>query len=162
MKTQKRRRKENRTNYSKRYRLLRGKTPRLVFRRTNKQVIAQYVESLEAQDKIIFEIKSSELSKYGWPKSSEGSLKSIPASYLTGLIVGNEIKKRNLKKPIIDFGMLRMIKKNKNYAFIKGIIDAGVEIECKKETFPEESRIKGEKLKSKIDFEAIKSKINGK
>jgi hypothetical protein len=56
--------------------------------------------------------------------------------------------------------MNRVLHKNKIYAFLKGLIDAGIEINCKKEFFPEESRIKGEHLKNKIPFEEIKSKID--
>jgi hypothetical protein len=43
---------------------------------------------------------------------------------------------------------------------LKGLIDAGIKIECKKEFFPEEDRIKGEHLKNKIQFNEIKSKID--
>ena len=56
--------------------------------------------------------------------------------------------------------MTPALHKSKVYAFIKGIIDSGIKIRCKKEAFPEEERIKGEHLKNKVKFEEIKSKIN--
>ncbi|GAJ13133.1 unnamed protein product, partial [marine sediment metagenome] len=91
MKTLKRRRKEYKTDYSKRIKLLKSGAPRVVFRKTNRYLIAQYVISKEAQDKIEFGINSKHLMKYGWPKESKGSLKSISAAYLTGILVGKKI-----------------------------------------------------------------------
>ena len=91
MKTLKRRRKEYKTDYKKRFGLLKSGVPRIVFRKTNKYVSAQYVTSKEAQDKVILGISSKNLIKYGWPEISKGSLKSITASYLTGYLVGKKI-----------------------------------------------------------------------
>jgi large subunit ribosomal protein L18 len=161
MKTVKRRRKENRTNYLKRLKLLKGGMPRVVFRRTNRYVIAQYVLSEEAKDKIVFGISSKELLKYGWPKEFEGSLKSISASYLTGYLLGKKIQEKKLDKPIVDFGMNQTLYKTRIFGFLKGLIDSGIEISCKEEAFPEEERIMGKSLKedfSKV-FEGIKNKI---
>ena len=58
MKNLKRRRKEYKTDYKKRFELLKGSLPRIIFRKTNRYLIAQYVVSKEAQDKIIFGIDS--------------------------------------------------------------------------------------------------------
>jgi len=55
--------------------------------------------------------------------------------------------------------MLRTNHKGKVYAFLKGLIDAGLEISCKEEAFPESTRISGEGLKNDIEFKKIKSKI---
>ena len=161
MKTLKRRRKEHKTDYLKRIKLLKSSSPRVVFKKTNKYIMAQYVKSKEAQDKVEMGISSKILIKYGWPKEFEGSLKSIPASYLIGLLIGRKILEKKLEKPVVDFGMIRVLHKNKAFAFLKGLKDSGIEIECKEEFFPNEDRIKGKHLKkdfSKI-FEEIKSKI---
>ncbi len=160
MKVQKRRRRENKTDYGRRLKLLKSEKPRLVFRRTNKYVTAQYITSDEARDKAIVGISSSELLKYGWDKKAISGLKNITASYLTGYLIGKTIQKKKLEQPIIDFGMLQSLHKTRVYAFLKGVIDSGVTISCKEEAFPEESRIKGEHLKNKVDFEKIKSSID--
>jgi large subunit ribosomal protein L18 len=161
MKTIKRRRIENKTDYAKRIKLLTGGYPRIVFRKTNRYIIAQYVISIEAQDSIVFSINSKKLLKYDWPKELEGSLKSIPAAYLLGLLFGKKIIREKLKKPIVDFGMHRALHKTKPFAFLKGLIDSGVKIECPVENFPEEERIKGKNLVENFSkfFEIIKSKI---
>ncbi len=156
MKVQKRRRRENKTDYLKRLKLLKSDKPRLVFRKTNKYIIAQYVLSDEAQDKIEFGVNTKNLLKYGWPESAKGSLKSISASYLLGYLVAKRILKEKREKPILDFGMIQSLHKTKVFAFIKGLIDSGLDIPTKEEAFPEEERIKGKDMKNKIDIEKIK------
>lgn len=160
MKTLKRRRKEHKTDYLKRLNLLKSGKPRLVFRRTNRYVISQYVISEEAKDKTKIEVDSKKLLKYGWPEESKGSLKSIPAAYFTGLLIGKKIIKKKLETPIVDFGMFRSLHKTRIYAFLKGLVDAGIKIKCNEKNFPSGERIKGENLKNKIPFEEIKSKID--
>ena len=160
MKTLKRRRREHKTDYLKRLKLLKSEKPRVVFRKSNKYVIAQYVKSKEAKDKVKIGVSSKDLLKNGWPESAAGSLKSIPASYLTGYLIGKQIKNKKLEIPIVDFGMIRALHKTKVFAFLKGLKDAGIEVECDEKVFPSEGRIKGEHLKNKIDVEGIKEKIN--
>lgn len=162
MKTLKRRRKQSKTDYLKRMNLLKSEKKRIVFRKTNSYLIAQYVESDEAKDKIILGVNSKTLLDYGWQKEAKGSLKSIPAAYLMGYLIGKIIQDKKLEKPIIDFGMIRIKHKTKIFGFLKGVIDSGIEIDCKEEAFPEEERIKGASLKNKIDFEKIKSNIEKK
>ena len=161
MKVDKKRRKANKTDYLKRINLLKSGTPRVVFRKTNKYILSQYVTSKEAQDKVIMSINSTDLKKYGWPQEFQGSLKSIPASYLTGFLIGKKIIKQKLENPIVDLGMIRILYKTKVYAFLKGLKDSGVEIKCDEKMFPEEERIKGKNLKKDFSktFEKIKSKI---
>ena len=160
MKLQKRRRYQNKTDYLKRMKLLKGEKPRIVFRRTNKYLNAQYMESHEAQDKAVFGVSSKELTKYGWPEKKGSGLKNMSAAYLTGYLVGKKIQKDKLEAPIVDFGMERVLHKSRLYGFLKGLIDSGIKINCKEEAFPEEDRIKGEHLKNKVDFEKIKSNID--
>lgn len=161
MKTQKRRQKECKTDYHKRIKLLKGNSPRIVFRKTNRFIIAQYITSKQAQDKIELGITSKDLLNYGWPKEFAGSLKSISAAYFTGFLIGKKIIEKKLEQPIVDLGMLRNIHKSKFYSFLKGLKDAGVDINCSKEFFPEEDRIKGKNLKKDISkvFDKIKSNI---
>ena len=162
MKTIRRRRHENKTDYRKRIGMLKSGKPRLVFRRTNVAIITQYVVSKEAQDSPKFTITSKDLLKYGWPEAFKGSLKSLPASYLTGYLAGKKVLKDKMEQPIVDFGMFRTIHGTKLYAFLKGAIDAGLEISCPEDAFPSEDRITGKHLKEDFSkhFDAIKSKID--
>jgi large subunit ribosomal protein L18 len=163
-KVDKRRRRESKTDYAKRFKLLKGESPRLVFRKTNRYIIGQYVTSIEAQDKVEVGRTSKDLSSYGWPKDFEGSLKSLSASYLTGFLIGKEITKKKLEIPIVDLGMIRVISKNKAFAFLKGVADAGVKINCNEENYPDEDRISGKHMKSDFSktFKEIKLNIDKK
>src|SRR4030042_2313254 len=139
MRTAKRRRTENKTDYKARLILLKSQMPRVVVRKTNRYILVQYVQSEEARDKVILGISSKDLLKHGWEKEKAGSLKSIPAGYLTGLLLGTKIKAR--EEVILDLGMMRNVKKSRIYAVLNGLVDAGVKIKHKKEVFPEEKRI---------------------
>jgi len=159
--TLKRRKLEGKTDYLKRLKLLKSERPRVVFRKTNKYVISQYVVSDEAKDKIVFGLTSKNLMKYGWPEKLKGSLKSVPASYLTGYLTAKKILKDKLEKPIVDLGMQRVLAKTRIFGYLKGLIDGGVEIPCEEEKFPEEERLNGKSTKediSKIVTE-VKSKL---
>lgn len=160
MKISKRRRRENKTDYLTRIKLLKSNTPRIVFRRTNKYLIAQYVESANAQDKIKIGLNTKDLSKHGWPEEFKGSLKSIPAAYLLGFLMAKRIGKEKLEKPIIDFGMARTLHKTKIYGFLKGLTDGGIHISDKEDIFPEEDRVKGKSLKKDFSGEFEKIKLN--
>jgi len=159
-KTVKKRRNQNKTDYSHRMGMLKSNAPRLVFRKTNKYLAAQYVQSKEAQDKIVTGFNSKLLLKYGWPKENIGGLKSTTASYLFGYLISKKIQKEKLSKPIVDFGMIRMVKKSKVHAFLKGIVDAGISIGVKEEYLPDKDRIEGKHLKNKVPVSEIKSKID--
>ena len=156
-----RRRKSGKTDYGKRNKMLRGNLPRIVFRRTNRYIIGQYVSTKEAHDKIEIGVTSKELKKFGWPEKMEGSLRSITASYLTGLLIGKRIIKEKKEMPIFDFGMISSKSKTRPYAFLKGLVDAGLKINHDKKVFPEEDRIKGKHLKEDFSgmFEKIKMNI---
>ena len=166
MKMQRRRRQENKTDYSKRIKFLKSGLSRIVFRKTNRYIIAQFVISSEAQDFLKQSITSKELLKYGWPKELHGSLKSLPASYLTGFLIGNKIKENKLlkksEKVVVDSGMIKKVHKNRFFAFLKGLKDSEIEIECSEKFFPDENRLKGKHLKKDFSkfFEEIKQKIS--
>ncbi len=150
------RRRKGKTDYKARRGLLKSGKNRIVFRKTNKYIIGQLIKSKEARDKVIVGITSKELLKYGWPENAKGSLKSLPASYLTGYLLG---KKSKGEEVVFDFGMIRNVYKSRAYGFLKGLIDSGIEIKSDKKVFPEKDRIEGKHLKNKIDFNKIKNKI---
>lgn len=160
MRTMKKRRREGKTDYRARLNLLKSGLPRIVVRKTNRYILVQYIKSKEARDFVIATVNSKELLKYGWPRERAGSLKSIPAAYLTGLLLGKKIKNKE-GKFILDMGLTRNVKKSRIYAVLKGLIDSGIEVKYAKEKdiFPNNKRLEGEHLKNKIDFEKIKENI---
>lgn len=144
-----RRRLENKTNYTKRKKLLEGRKPRVVVRKSNKYVTVQYVTSKAAQDKIEVSITSKELLKMGWPKDKEGSLKSLGAAYLAGFLFGKKVAGKPLG--ILDTGLIRSTPGSRIYAIVNGIVDAGFKMPHNAEVFPDKERINSENLKSFFD-----------
>jgi large subunit ribosomal protein L18 len=162
MNVSKKRRLKRKTDYKARISLLRSGKPRIVFRKTNRYIIGQCVESKEAKDKVLAGKISKELLKYGWPKDAIGSLKSLPACYLTGYLLGKAVLDKDKSEGILDIGLTRNVKKSRIYAFLKGVIDSGVKIKSGKEIFPDEKRIRGEHMKKEINFDEIKQNIDKK
>jgi large subunit ribosomal protein L18 len=156
--TIRRRRRENKTDYKLRKKILEGGMPRLVIRRTNRYFIIQLVKSSEAQDKILMTMTSKELVKHGWNEKSMGSLKSIPAGYLTGLLAAKKVGKERLA---VDLGMQRTIAGGRVFSVVKGLIDGGANISANEKVFPSDERLEGEHLKPEVKemINKIKSKI---
>jgi large subunit ribosomal protein L18 len=154
-KLDKRRRRECKTNYNKRLILLKGIKPRLVVRKTNKYIIMQIVESLHAQDKILYSANTKDLLKQGWPEEKKGSLKSISAGYLGGLLLGKKALAGGFKdKIILDSGLIPSTKGSRVYAVVKGVADSGVDIPYDEKVMFDEEKI-AEKIGKDV-FDKIK------
>ena len=147
-KTVRRRRKEGKTDYKLRFGLLKSEKPRIVFRKSNKYIIGQTISSDIAQDKILVGVTSKDLLRNGWPEEKKGSLKSLPACYLTGFMLG---RKSKVKEAIFDIGLNRNVKKSRIYAFLKGVIDAGIKVSYKEEVMPEMKSIEREDMRKIIE-----------
>jgi large subunit ribosomal protein L18 len=158
LRTQKRRRRECKTDYKLRLNLLKSGLPRVVVRRTNKYFTAQIVESSEGQDKVLAGVTSKDLIKQGWDKKLEGSLKSVSAGYLTGLLLAKKAQPK--QKYIVDLGMTRTQDGNRVFAVLKGLVDGGMNIPANEKVFPSDERIAGEHLKD--DVKKVISKVKEK
>ena len=138
-----RRRREGKTDYYLRRKLVISGLPRLVTRKTLKHMIAQIVIAQPDGDKTLAYAHSKELvQKYGWL----GGTGNTPAAYLTGLLIGYKALKSNIEKAILDIGLHRPTKGNRVFAALKGAVDAGLEVPHKEEILPDESRIRGEHI----------------
>jgi large subunit ribosomal protein L18 len=154
-----RRKREGKTNYKKRLNLLLNDKPRLIIRKTLKNIIIQIVKYEEDGDKIIVGVNSKELEKtFEWKFSRN----NIPASYLTGYMLGKKAIKKDIKEAILDIGLEDSVKGSKLYSALKGVLDAGLKIPCSKDILPGDDVIKGKnivdyakKLSEKGDYEKI-------
>ncbi len=156
-----RRRRERKTDYKARLSLLKSFLPRIVIRKTNRYIIAQLVESKEAQDFVLCTANSKDLLKQGWPEKYRSSLKSLPAAYLTGMLLARMLKEKKIKleKAVIDLGIGRATKGSRLFACVKGLVDAGINLPHSKEIFPDESRIYGRHMKKETPIGDIKEKL---
>ena len=155
-----RRRREGKTDYRKRLKLLRSKKVRIVVRKTIKNTQIQFVEYKESGDNILISAKSNELiKKFNWKYSTS----STPAAYLTGLLAGKRAKDKGIDECILDAGRHPPVTGSKIFASIKGVTDAGIKCPYNEEKIPDDDRIKGKHLDSNImsSVDEIKNKIIG-
>jgi large subunit ribosomal protein L18 len=157
LKTIKRRRLECKTDYAMRLNILKSSLPRVVIRKTNKYFIAQIVESKAAQDKVVLGVTSKDLLDYGWDAKATGSLKSIPAGYLTGYLLAKKAKEGEY---IVDLGMAKNHKGGRLFSVIAGLKEGGLNVHASEEVFPTEEKLLGDGLKPEMKNMISKVKTN--
>ncbi len=139
-KVPRKRRREGKTNYYKRYAMIRsGKKIRAVIRKTNEYIIVQIIEFKAGGDRTLVGVHSKSLFKLGW----KGDPNNTPAAYLTGLLAGIKARKLGIKYAIPDIGLHRPVPGARVFAAIKGLRDAGIEVPASEEVLPDEDRIRG-------------------
>lgn len=136
------RKKEGKTDYKKRLKLLISGTERLVVRKTNTNTIVQIVQYNDDGDKVLVTVSSSSLKKLGWKYSTS----NIPSAYLTGLLAGKKAQEKKITSAIVDLGLYTPVKGSKLYAAVKGAIDSGLDIPHSEEIYPSEDRLKGKHI----------------
>jgi len=154
-----RRKREGKTDYSKRLRMLVSPLPRLVIRKSLKNIIAQIVAYDPKGDKVLASADSVQLKKLGWKLSRNNT----PASYLVGLMIGKRAVKAGIKQAITDIGLETSVKGSKIYAVVKGASDAGLKVPHSAEIIPTEDRIMGKHIKkSSAEIEKLMTDLKGK
>ena len=138
-----RRRREGKTNYYKRLKLIKSGKPRFVVRRTNKYIIVQVAEARIEGDRIIAAAHSRELVKlYGW----RGGTANTSAAYLTGLLAAYRALEKGVRDAVLDIGLYDPIPGSRVFAALKGALDAGLKIPHGEGILPSEERIRGEHI----------------
>ena len=137
-----RRRREARTNYHQRLRLLKSGKPRLVARKSNRHIRAQLILTGPQGDETIASATSEDLAEYGW----EAPTGNLPAAYLTGLLAGKRAVESDLEEAVLDIGLNTATPGNKVFAVQEGVIDAGLEVPHNDEVFAEWERTRGEHI----------------
>ncbi len=153
-----RRKREGRTNYGKRLKLLLSETPRMVIRKSLNNTKVQFVVYEPSGDKIVAATDSKSLEKMGW----KGHKGNIPSAYMTGFTAAKKALGLNIKEAIVDIGNYSSTKGSRLYAAVKGAVDAGLNVACDKSMFPSDERIKGKNTKSGAEIAQMIKKIEGK
>lgn len=138
------RKREGKTDYKKRIKLLASRIPRIIVRKSANNFILQLAEFNPKGDKIILTVNSQQLKKIGW----KGHTGNLCTAYLTGLLFGEKSKDKKVKNAILDTGIYTPIKGSSIYAALQGVIDSGVKVPHSEEILIKESRIKGEHIAS--------------
>ncbi len=134
-----RRKREGKTNYNKRLRMLLSGKPRLVIRKSLSNIYAQIVIYQKGGDSVLVSANSTELESHGW-KLGCGN---IPAAYLVGLLVAKKASKKSLNHAICDIGLFPSSKGSRLYAALKGAIDGGLDVPHSDGILPDEKRLNG-------------------
>ncbi len=148
------RRREGKTNYKKRLKLVSSGKPRFIVRISNKYVTCQVTKFKPEGDITVCTFNSKKLSDYGFKGT-----KNLPSAYLAGLVCGFLAKKKGIKEAVLDSGLHVTLKGGRIFAALKGAIDSGLKIPHGEGVFPQESRLKGEHLKLGDSFLKAKDKI---
>lgn len=159
-----RRKREQKTDYNKRLKFLKSEEKRFIARLSNSLVRGQIVDYKIDGDLSLVFVTSNKLKDFGW----KHSLKNTSAIYLTGLLTGVMAKEKGIKKVIFDTGVRNYKSKNRIYAALKGIVDAGIECPHDPKAFPDQERIEGKHVEAHLknslskDFLEVKEKILSK
>ena len=181
-----RRKRQGRTYYKKRLKILMSNKYRLVVRKSLRNFQASIIEYNPKGDKVVFTINTKSLEKLGW----KGDTGNLPSAYLIGLITGKKAMEKGVKDAVLDLGFNNSVKGSRLYAALAGAIDSGLKVPFNQEVLPSKDRISGEHIakyaqllrnnKSKYDrqfsnyikkgiapedivrhFNEVKGKING-
>jgi len=138
-----RRRREQRTDYKKRLKLLLSGKPRLVVRFTNTKIVAQIITFGSTGDTVLAAQDSTALKNHGWIYS----FKNIPAAYLTGMLLGKKALQQGCSEAIFDTGFKLLPPKGRLAAFLQGAVEAGLLVpHGSKEIFSTPERLQGEHI----------------
>jgi len=151
-----RRRREGITDYAHRLALLKRGGTRLVVRKTNQQVLAQFVQFDVKGDKTVASCGSVELRELGFPGK-----RNTPSAYLVGLRAGLRAKGKGVEEFVLDAGRHTASKGSLIFAVLKGALDAGLKAPHGEEVLPSAERMAGKHLSSEVQqaFESTKQKI---
>lgn len=136
------RKREGRTYYKKRLRILLSSKFRFVIRKSLKNFQASVIEYNPKGDKVLFTVNAKTLSKYGW----KGDTGNLPSAYLTGMLAGKKAIEFGINDVVLDLGFSNSTKGSRLYAALAGAVDAGLKIPHNPEILPSKDRISGEHI----------------
>jgi len=151
------RRREGKTDYRQRLRLLKSGKTRAVVRITNNRIIVQFTDYHEDGDIIRVNVSSNHIEEFGW----EGHGSNLPCSYLVGYLAGKKALNKGIDEAVLDIGLNVPKKGGKIFSALNGIVDSGVKVPHNPDILPSEERTKGEHISEEIVeiFNKVKEKL---
>ena len=131
---------QRKTNYRKRSGILIGRRPFIITKISGQNISAQSLKPTLTGDIVIASAHSRELVRHGW----KGSMNSMPACYLTGLLLGKKTIEKGATNAVLYTGNNPFT--TKVAACLKGIVDSGIKIPVSKESLPGDDRVSGEHI----------------
>ncbi len=145
-----RRRREGKTDYAKRLALVKSELPRMVFRRSNKGIVVQFIEFDPKGDVTRVMVTNKQLQKLGW-----NAKRNRWTAYLAGYAAAKKAKEKGISSFVFDMGLYKASKGAIAFAALKGAVDAGLETKYDDSMVPSLDVPDG----LKDAFEAVKSKL---
>ncbi len=137
-----RRKRDGFTNYRRRLKILTSNKPRLVVRKSLKNIQANIIEYNKRGDIVRVTCHSAILKRLGWNYGTG----NLPAAYLVGFMLGAKAKAANFKDAVLDIGINRSVKGSRVYAVLAGALDAGLEVPCGENILPDKDRLLGKHI----------------
>lgn len=153
-----RRKRQGKTNYRKRLKLLQGNTTRIVVRKSLHMIRAQLVDYVPTGDSVKASATTQDIAKLGWKGGN-----NVPAAYLVGLLLARKAKHKKIAGAVADLGLAPTIKGSQLFAVLKGAIDGGLAVPVSKEIMPDQKRLNGEHIAhfaGKLDAEKQKKQFS--
>lgn len=117
-----------------------GRRPFIITKISGQNISAQSLRPTLTGDIVIASAHSRELIRHGW----KGSMNSMPACYLTGLLLGKKSIQKGATNAILYTGNNPFT--TKVAACLKGIVDSGINIPVSKESLPGDDRVSGKHI----------------
>ncbi|MCQ2357777.1 MAG: 50S ribosomal protein L18 [Methanocorpusculum sp.] len=137
-----RRRREGKTDYYQRQRLIVSGKNRMVIRKTNRHIIIQLVAAAMEGDYTLVQVNSKDLVNYGY----KGYLGNTPAAYLSGLLFAVRAKNAGYEEAIADIGLQVASAGARVFAAVKGAVEAGFDVPVGEEILPDDDRCSGKTI----------------
>ncbi|HEY7587986.1 MAG TPA: 50S ribosomal protein L18 [Thermoplasmata archaeon] len=154
-----RRRREERTDYRAREKLLRAGKARAVVRKTLNQTLVQIVEADARGDRVLAAAQSNDLKEHGWSVGTG----NVPAAYLTGYLAGKRAAAKGVTEAVLDIGLHEPTKGGRVFAALQGLLDSGLRLPFGKAVLPSKDRIQGKHISETVTkaFADVKAKLEG-
>ena len=127
------------TNYRKRFRVLASGKPRLVIRKSLKNIQTSIIVYNKKGDLVKISSNSRNLKNFGWHYNTG----NLPAAYLVGFLLGKRAKIAKLDEAILDLGLQKSVKGSRIYSVLAGALDAGLKVPHSRNILPSIERITG-------------------
>jgi large subunit ribosomal protein L18 len=137
-----RRRRDGKTNYYLRTKLVLSGEPRMVVRKTNRYIIVQLIVPDPEGDRTLVVANSKELAAFGYTFG----FSNTPAAYLTGMLCAVRALAAGYETAVLDIGLAQAKPGARVFAALKGAVDAGLDVPYGEEILPDDSRIAGEHI----------------
>lgn len=135
-----RREREGKTDYRQRRKLLKGRLPLAVFRKSNRYITLQIVAFDPRGDRTLAAAHSAELRGAGF----QGGAKSATAAYLAGHLLALRARSRGVERAVLHLGRHASTPGSRLYAALRGAREGGLDIPASEEILPGDDRLDGE------------------